>query len=145
MRGMIRALLCCLMALAAVPAGAWSHPTIDVGGTQRRLDELVPRRWQELEIHLVDLGIGITHRDWPDDFVAFWLPRVRPNLAGRLPGAATAPVAAGRALPAGPWTQGSRNWRASMPRMPPAARPIRMIPAPAKSPMPLGHAWLRTT
>jgi len=76
----------------AVPAGAWSHPAIDVSGTRRRLDELVPRRWQELEIHLVDLDIGVTHRDWPDDFVAFWLPRMRPSLAGRLPGAATAPA-----------------------------------------------------
>jgi maleylpyruvate isomerase len=71
--------------LAAVPATAWSHPTIDVGGTERRLEELVPRRWQELEIHLVDLDIGVTHRDWPDDFVAFWLPKVRPTVARRLP------------------------------------------------------------
>jgi maleylpyruvate isomerase len=62
-----------------------------VGGTRRRLDDLVLRRWQELEIHLVDLDIGITHADWPDEFVAFWLPRVRPSLAGRLPDGASAP------------------------------------------------------
>jgi maleylpyruvate isomerase len=63
-----------------------------VGGTQRRLDELVSRRWQELEIHLVDLDIGVTHRDWPDEFVAFWLPRVRPTVPGRLPDGAAAPA-----------------------------------------------------
>ena len=29
------------------------------------------------EVHLVDLGIGVTYRDWPADFVAAWLPRLR--------------------------------------------------------------------
>jgi len=74
-----------------LPSDAWSRTTIDVGGTERRLDDLVSRRWQELEIHLVDLDIGVTHRDWPDDFVAFWLPRVRPTVTGRLPSGAAAP------------------------------------------------------
>jgi maleylpyruvate isomerase len=74
-----------------LPSEVWSRTTIDVGGTERRLDELVSRRWQELEIHLVDLDIGVTHRDWPDQFVAFWLPRVRPTVAGRLPSGAAAP------------------------------------------------------
>ena len=31
-------------------------------------------------MHLVDLDIGITHRDWPDAFVAHWLPRTRERL-----------------------------------------------------------------
>jgi maleylpyruvate isomerase len=79
------------VSLAAVPATAWSHPTIDVGGNERPLDDLVPRRWQELEIHLVDLDVGVTHRDWPDEFVAFWLPRVRPTVARRLAPGLAAP------------------------------------------------------
>ena len=61
----------------AAPESAWSNMTRDVGGRERPLAELVFRRWQELEVHLVDLGIGITHRDWLDDFVAAWLPRLR--------------------------------------------------------------------
>jgi maleylpyruvate isomerase len=61
----------------AVPESAWTNLTRDVGGRERPLHQLVLRRWQELEVHLVDLGVGITHRDWPDDFVAEWLPRLR--------------------------------------------------------------------
>ena len=61
----------------AAPEAAWMNTTRDVGGRERPLAELVLRRWQELEVHLVDLGIGITYRDWPDDFVAEWLPRLR--------------------------------------------------------------------
>jgi maleylpyruvate isomerase len=75
-----------------LPPETWSRMTLDVGGTERRFDELVSRRWQELEIHLVDLGIGVTHRDWPDEFVAFWLPQVRRTAAARLPSGATAPA-----------------------------------------------------
>jgi len=74
-----------------LPPEVWSRMTLDVGGTERRLDELVSRRWQELEIHLVDVDIGVTHRDWSDEFVAFWLPRVRPGVAGRLPSGTAAP------------------------------------------------------
>ena len=79
----------------AVPALAWGHKTIDVSGTERRLDDLVSRRWQELEVHLVDLDIGVTHRDWPEDFVAFWLPRMRPGVAGRLGAGVAAPAPGG--------------------------------------------------
>ena len=60
-----------------VPEAAWDNGTTDVGGRQRPLHELVGRRWQELEVHVVDLGIGITYRDWPDEFVTAWLPRLR--------------------------------------------------------------------
>jgi maleylpyruvate isomerase len=67
----------------AVPEGAWANVTRDVGGRERPLVELVLRRWQELEVHLVDLDIGVTHRDWPDDFVAEWLPRLRGHFADR--------------------------------------------------------------
>jgi maleylpyruvate isomerase len=67
----------------ATPAGAWANVTRDVGGRERPLAELVLRRWQELEVHLVDLDIGITHRNWPDEFVAEWLPRLRGFFADR--------------------------------------------------------------
>lgn len=76
---------------AATPEGAWLRPTVDVGGRRRRLNELPGRRWQELEVHLVDLGLGPTHRDWSDDFVECWLPRLRSSLEGRIAPSASVP------------------------------------------------------
>jgi maleylpyruvate isomerase len=67
----------------AVPDAAWNNVTRDVGGRERPLSDLVMRRWQELEVHLVDLGVGVTYRDWPDDFVSAWLPRLRAFFADR--------------------------------------------------------------
>ena len=45
-------------------------------------------------MHAVDLDVGLTPHDWPDDFVEVWLPRLRGGLPGRL-------VAGGVAPPAG--------------------------------------------
>jgi len=78
---------------ASLPEEAWQMPTIDVGGRERPLTELTSRRWQELEVHVVDLDLGVTYRDWPDDFVAAWLPRLRASLAARLPADSKARVA----------------------------------------------------
>ena len=77
----------------SLPEAAWSALTVDVEGHERPLAALPARRWQEVEVHLVDLDIGVTHRDWPDDFVAAWLPRLRawprcrsaPGVAALLP------------------------------------------------------------
>jgi maleylpyruvate isomerase len=77
---------------AATRDHAWAMPTRDVGGRERTLAQLVSRRWQELEVHSIDLDVGITHRDWPDEFVATFLPRVRRTLATRLPEGAHAPA-----------------------------------------------------
>lgn len=63
---------------------AWANVTRDVGGRERPLHALVGRRWQELEVHVVDLGVGVTHREWSDDFVGVWLPRLREGARGRL-------------------------------------------------------------
>jgi len=76
-----------------VPPSAWDAITRDVGGRERPLRDLPSRRWQELEVHVVDLGLGVTHRDWSDDFVEAWLPRLRASLADRLPPGARAPNA----------------------------------------------------
>lgn len=67
-----------------VPDLVWSATTRDVGGRERPLRELPGRRWQELEVHVVDLGVGVTYRDWPESFVVVWLPRLRESLAPRL-------------------------------------------------------------
>jgi len=74
-----------------VPDGAWDAVTRDVGGRERPLRELPGRRWQELEVHLVDLDLGVTYRDWSDDFVGVWLGRLREGLPARLPGGAAPP------------------------------------------------------
>jgi maleylpyruvate isomerase len=78
-------------AWAAVPEPAWEHVTRDVGGRERPLRALLGRRWQELEVHVVDLVVGVTQRDWPEEFVQDWLPRLRLSLPDRLPAGATLP------------------------------------------------------
>jgi maleylpyruvate isomerase len=70
---------------ASTTEDVWEGMTTDVGGRGRPLRELVGRRWQELEVHVVDLDIGVTYQDWPDDFVAAWLPRLRRYFAEQLP------------------------------------------------------------
>jgi len=75
-----------------VPTAAWSVRSFDGSGLLRALFELPSRRWQEVWVHLVDLGVGVTHRHWPDDFVTEWLPRTRERMWDRLaPGARTSP------------------------------------------------------
>jgi len=71
-------------AWTALADEAWDVVTIDVGGRERPLGELPARRWQELEVHVVDLGVGVTFRSWPADFVRTWLPRLRASLSQRL-------------------------------------------------------------
>ncbi len=68
-----------------VPEDAWGGISRDVAGRERPLWSLPANRWQELEVHLVDLGIGVTFRDWPDAFVAVWLPRLEVHLSDRIP------------------------------------------------------------
>ena len=42
-------------------------------------------------MHAVDLGLTVTHHDWPDDFVAAWLPLMRYGVSARLPDGAVMP------------------------------------------------------
>ena len=81
-----------LEAWSDVPAFAWTNITRDATGRERPLHELPTQRWLEVEIHLVDLGIGPTHRDWPDDFVAARLPEMRDGAAARLTSGDTMPT-----------------------------------------------------
>jgi maleylpyruvate isomerase len=69
----------------ALPVAAWMGRTRDANGRERPLCELPSRRWQEVEVHLVDLRVGVTHRDWPEDFVLEWLGRTRERMWGQLP------------------------------------------------------------
>ena len=45
------------------------------------MSDLPFRRWREVEVHLVDLGVGPTRADWSEAFVA----RAMPGLVERLP------------------------------------------------------------
>ena len=74
-----------------VPAHGWAGVTRAAGGSERALAELPGRRWLEVEVHLVDLGTGPSHRDWSDDFVAAGLTELRPGAGARLPVGATLP------------------------------------------------------
>ncbi len=74
-----------------MPEGAWAHITRDVGGRERPLSALPGRRWQELEVHLVDLRTPVTYRDWPAEFVAVWLPRLEAGAGDRLTPGGTMP------------------------------------------------------
>jgi maleylpyruvate isomerase len=76
-----------------VPPDAWDQRSRDVSGTERSLRALPSRRWQELEVHGVDLGLGVDYADWDDAFVTSSLARLRPTLAARLPTGASAPSA----------------------------------------------------
>jgi maleylpyruvate isomerase len=69
----------------ALPADAWTARSRDANGRERPLFELPARRWQEVEVHVVDIDVGVTHRDWPEAFVLEWLPRTRERMWDRLP------------------------------------------------------------
>jgi maleylpyruvate isomerase len=46
--------------------------------------ELPARRWREVEIHWVDLGLGAEPADWPDAFVELELPKALVQVPDRL-------------------------------------------------------------
>jgi maleylpyruvate isomerase len=58
----------------SVEPAAWAGRSRDVNGRERPLFELPSRRWQEVEVHVVDIDVGVSHRDWPEQFVLEWLP-----------------------------------------------------------------------
>jgi len=74
------------------PDDAWDVVSRDVSGRERPLRGLPARRWQELEVHVVDLDAGVSHRDWPADFVGVWLPALRATVDPRLPTGAARPA-----------------------------------------------------
>lgn len=59
---------------ASMPPEAWDRPSRDINGVDLPVDIVPFHRWREVEVHLVDLGIGYTTSDWPDEFVDAWFP-----------------------------------------------------------------------
>jgi maleylpyruvate isomerase len=71
---------------------AWSCVTRDVGGRERPLRALPSRRWQELEVHLIDLDVGVSYSQWSNDFVDVFLPKLQATVEDRLPSGTALPT-----------------------------------------------------
>jgi len=67
----------------SAPAEAWDRPGRDLSGAEQPVSVIPLRRWREVEVHHVDLGLGFTPADWSEDLVARWLPRLLERLAHR--------------------------------------------------------------
>jgi maleylpyruvate isomerase len=74
-----------------LPVETWNSQVRDVAGRMHVLRVMPARRWRELEIHLVDLNIGPSNDDWPEEFVQENLPVLRSTLESRLPPDALVP------------------------------------------------------
>lgn len=88
-----------------VPDGAWTVLVRRTpGGEQFPAGAVLLRRLGEVEIHHADLGLGYGYRDWPEEFVAAYLPRVASSWAGRLdaPACLISPAGTDDRLPVGP-------------------------------------------
>jgi maleylpyruvate isomerase len=68
-----------------VPLEVWATGEGRMGnGELCRCAELPSRRWREVEIHRVDLGLGGEPADWPDAYVELELPKALAQLPDRL-------------------------------------------------------------
>jgi maleylpyruvate isomerase len=61
----------------------WLRSVRAVAGGEHPVSELPFRRWREVEVHMVDLGVGITPDDWPQDLVDRALTRLLVGLPAR--------------------------------------------------------------
>jgi maleylpyruvate isomerase len=68
---------------ASVPDDCWARPVRTHRGDTHPAGMLPFRRWREVEVHLVDLGVGVTPADWSPGFVERAMPRLLAGLAGR--------------------------------------------------------------
>ena len=73
-------------AVTAMTAETWDNESRDVGGGLRPAHDMPRRRWREVEVHHVDLGLGYEPADWPPAFVERLLPEALADVGRRLPG-----------------------------------------------------------
>lgn len=66
-----------------MPAECWSRPVRTVGGGEHPVALLPFRRWREVDVHLIDLRLGVTADDWPQELVDRALPRLVAGLPDR--------------------------------------------------------------
>lgn len=62
----------------------WSRPVRTVAGSEHQVALFPFRRWREVEVHLVDLGLGMSPTDWPEGLVDRALPRLIAGLPERV-------------------------------------------------------------
>lgn len=67
----------------SLPSDCWDRPVRTVRGDEHPVALLPFRRWREVEVHLVDLGVGFTPHDWPDELVRLALPRLLASVPDR--------------------------------------------------------------
>jgi maleylpyruvate isomerase len=72
-------------ALAATTQDVWATGALRRGDSEVSISDLPIRRWQEVEVHRVDLGLGYGPEQWPERFVVRRLEVMLPGLAARLP------------------------------------------------------------
>jgi len=75
-------------AWAVTPEDVWRTGQGRVVGGRWPVADLPFRRWREVEIHHVDLGLAYTVEDWPDAYVEAERGRALPALGTRLPAGA---------------------------------------------------------
>jgi maleylpyruvate isomerase len=95
-------------AWAVLDEAAWGREARTTGGAPNPVADLPFQRWREVEVHLVDLGIGFTHHEWDPAYVAAELDASVAVLDDRLP------AGTGAALTA---TDLGRRWTAGVDRV----------------------------
>ena len=68
---------------AAADSSSWAGTVQVGGGGTGPAAALVFRRWREVEVHHVDLGVGHSWAQWPEALVARWLPELLTALPDR--------------------------------------------------------------
>lgn len=69
---------------ADLPDDCWERPVRTVRGDEHPVALLPFRRWREVEVHMVDLGVGFTASDWSQDLVDRALPSLLEGLPRRV-------------------------------------------------------------
>ena len=71
--------------LASSDDAVWSFGANQAGLIEEPLTAIPHRRFREVEIHRLDLGLGATWRDWPSEFIDAEWPLSIARLPDRLP------------------------------------------------------------
>jgi len=82
-----------------IPTHVWSQPVRTVSGGTHPIALLPFRRWREVEVHMVDIDVGVGPGDWSDEFVGQVLPRLVVGMADRADPRDLAAWLLGRAKP----------------------------------------------
>lgn len=70
-------------AFDALPSDRWGALARGVSGVESPVSALPAQRWREVEVHLVDLGLGYLPTDWPPKLVDGWLRELLAGLPDR--------------------------------------------------------------